>query len=493
MNDRAGERSCATAARELSDSPLTAAREFLDRPAVFESTRVWTWRQVHQASIALSARIAGASAVCNLCTSRLAFLITYLAALRNRCLMILPPSVSSGDLNEVLSRHPHAVVVGDAETGPDADAVHGVSPIRHVACTPSWPPAACSDDALAWEPAWAATSVVLFTSGSTGTPEPQAKTLRHLATGALVLGARLSKDLEGGLAAIERIVCSVPPQHMFGFECSVMLSLLCGMPVLDRRPLLPADVFAAFADDARCAWIATPLHLRSLVQSGQSMRACSVVITSTMALAPGIARQTERQLDAPVLEIYGSTETGVLALRRTARETRWQGVDGVRITRDDEANIATGSHFESPVRLLDELLLAADGSFTLLGRQSDLVKIAGRRASLAGLNLMLQEMPGLVDGVFYLPDTGSDTERLCLIYAGPTLDRTAARAWLRKRLDPVFLPRVFVRLERMPRTETGKMPRLLLDRAFAEWQLAVNAPPRPRSRRAAHAASAAFS
>jgi acyl-CoA synthetase (AMP-forming)/AMP-acid ligase II len=492
MTDGPAERPCEAAARALSDSPLSAAPAFLDRPAVFESTRAWTWRQIHQASIALSVRIAGASAVCNLCTSRLAFLVTCLAALRNRCVMILPPSISSADLQEVLSRHPHPVVVGDAATGHGADALRGLSAIPYVACGPAWPPAAYSADALAWQPAWDATSVVLFTSGSTGTPEPQAKTLRHLALGALVLGARLSKDLEGGLGAIERIVCSVPPQHMFGFECSVMLSLLCGMPVLDRRPLLPADVLAAFAGAARCAWIATPLHLRSLVQSGQSVRACSVVVTSTMPLAPGIARQAERQLDAPVLEIYGSTETGVLALRRTARETRWQGVDGVRVTRDDDANVATGSHFESPVKLLDELLLAADGSFTLLGRQSDLVKIAGRRASLAGLNLLLQEMPGLADGVFYLPDTGSDTERLCLIYAGPALDRTAALAWLRRRLDPVFLPRVFVRLERMPRTETGKMPRLLLDRAFADWQLAAAAPPRQRSRRAISATTAAF-
>ena len=49
----------------------------------------------------------------------------------------------------------------------------------------------------------------------------------------------------------------------------------------------------------------------------------------------------------------------------------------------------------------------------LLGRQADLVKIGGRRASLAGLNLLLQDLPGLHDGVFYLPDTGDPTERLC--------------------------------------------------------------------------------
>ena len=58
----------------------------------------------------------------------------------------------------------------------------------------------------------------------------QPKTLLQLAIGALVLGVRLSKDLAGGLASIQRIVCSVPPQHMFGVEASVMLPLVHGMP-----------------------------------------------------------------------------------------------------------------------------------------------------------------------------------------------------------------------------------------------------------------------
>ena len=72
------------------------------------------------------------------------------------------------------------------------------------------------------------------------------KTLLQLATGALVLGARLAAEVEGGLGRIDHLVCSVPAQHMFGLECSVMLPLVHGTPVLDRRPLLPADVAAAF-------------------------------------------------------------------------------------------------------------------------------------------------------------------------------------------------------------------------------------------------------
>ena len=465
------------AMRQLLDSPLAAAPVHLDRPAVVDAKRTWTWRQIHEASIALACRLGDASAVCNLCTSRVGFLITCLAALRNRCLMILPPSGSNADLAAVLMASARPVVVGDPEAWPEPWCDDRSDASSYLSCRPEWKPARASAEALAWQPGWDEIAVLLYTSGSTGVPEPQPKTLMHLARGALVLGARLSKDVEGGLAAIGRIVCSVPPQHMFGLECSVMLPLVHGIPVLDRRPLLPADVRAAFAGSPPGAWIATPLHLRSLVHSAEAVPFCSVVIVSTMPLTQAVARQSEQRVQAPVLEIYGSTETGALAMRRTARETQWLPMDGVQLEPGDDATVGRGSHFASPVTLLDRLAVDPDGSFTLLGRQTDLIKIAGRRASLAGLNLLLQELPGLEDGVFYLPATGSPTERLCLIHSGPPLDRAATRRWLRARLDPVFLPRAFIRLDRLPRSDNGKLRRQMLDLVFAEWLAAAQPQP----------------
>ena len=449
--------------QQLFDSPLLAAASHLDRPAVLGTQRVWTWRQVHEASLALSGRLGDAAAVCNLCTSRLSFLVTWLAALRSGCLLILPPSGGHADLAAILKASPGALVVVD-----DPQAIQAQQSAPRLTCRPEWKPAHATATELAWQPAWDDTAVLLYTSGSTGAPEPQPKSLRHLATGALVLGARLAQDVDGGLPAIRCIVCSVPPQHMFGVESSVMLSLVHGLPVLDRRPLLPADVRAAFADAAPGAWITTPLHLRSVVQAGEAIPNCSVVIASTMPLTQTLAQQTEDLVAAPVLEIYGSTETGVLAMRRTARETQWRPVDGVQLESADAATQARGSHFVSPLTLLDQIGMDADGRFTLLGRQADLIKIAGRRASLAGLNLLLQELPGLEDGVFYLPATGNPTERLCLIHSGPALDRAATDQWLRARLDPVFLPRTLIRVDRLPRSDNGKLPRQALDRVFEQ-------------------------
>lgn len=456
----------------LSDSPLLAGVSHLDEPAVLGVRDHWTWRQIHQASIDLLSRLGNASAVCNLCSSRVGFLITWLAALRGGRLLTLPPSGGHADLAKILASTDRTIVVAD-----DPDVVPAAW--RHeglcLIYRPERPPEQAAAAALAWQPAWDDTSVLLYTSGSTGSPERQAKSLRQLATGAQVLGARLARDVEGGLAAIRRIVCSVPPQHMFGLEGSVMLSLVHAMPVLDRRPLLPADVHAAFADGAPAAWITTPLHLRSLVQSGEQLPNCSVVIASTMPLAQTLAQQTEQLVAAPVLEIYGSTETGVLAMRRTAHDKLWQPVDGVQLESGDAETRASGTHFASPARLLDQIELEATGRFAMLGRQADLIKIAGRRASLAGLNLLLQELPGLEDGVFYLP-AGGATERLCLIHSGPPLDRAATDRWLRARLDPAFLPRTLIHVERLPRSDNGKLPRQALDRLFERWQASTRGP-----------------
>jgi len=464
----------------FADSPLAAGAAWLDRPAVIEHERTWTWRQVHEAAIAFAPRLAGASAVCNLCASRVAFLVACLAALRARCLLILPPSGGNAELGAVVGGESRALVVGDVEAWPEPWCAD-----RYLRCRPAWQAAVAGDEALAWHPDLDLAALTLYTSGSTGAPVPQHKTLGHLAQGARVLGTRLAQDVEGGVEGIARIVCSVPPQHMFGLECSVMLPLVYGMPVLDRRPLLPADVRAAFEGSPPAAWIATPMHLRSLVQSGEPVPSCRLVIVSTMPITAGVASQGEALVAAPVLEIYGSTETGAIAMRRPAREAAWRPMAGVRFESAPAGHThAWGSHFASPATLLDELAIEADGTFALLGRQADLVKIAGRRASLAGLNLLLQELPGLEDGVFYLPPTGNPTERLCVIHAGPPLDKAATRRWLRERLDPVFLPRDFIPVDRLPRGEGGKLRQQGLARIHAAWLSAQGGPARPRTTRA---------
>lgn len=435
--------------------PALPAPSLLQRLAVTGGARDWSWHEIHAAASELAGRLDPEHPVCNLCASRAGFLITWLAALRRGCLQLLPPSGGAADLVSLLDGTPGAMVVVDDETLLQPFAGTRVRGLVYLPQAPRTLPAA---SALEFSPDPDRVCVCLYTSGTTGAPQAQAKTWGQLTRGALALAARLDQVVEGGLASLRALVCSVPPQHMFGLETSVLLPLVTGLAVLDRKPLLPFDVRVALEQcGGPSAWIATPLHLRALARSGERLPHCRFALVSTMPLAPALAAQVEALANAPVVEIFGSTETGVIATRRTAAETGWRPIGDVRLEHGEGATLAHGAHFPSPHTLADLVELAGDGRFTLLGRHADMVKIGGRRASLAGLNLLLQDLPGLQDGVFYLPPTDSPTERLVLIHAGP-VDRAATERWLRERMDSVFLPRAWVQVERLPRDANGKLP-----------------------------------
>jgi acyl-CoA synthetase (AMP-forming)/AMP-acid ligase II/3-hydroxymyristoyl/3-hydroxydecanoyl-(acyl carrier protein) dehydratase len=446
----------------------------LHRPAVIGGEHDWTWHEIHAAARELADRLHPDTPVCNLCASRAGFLITALAALRRGCLQLLPPSGGLADLVALLGGTPGAMVVVDDET-----LLQPVSGARTggLVYLPQVPRHLPSPRELAWTPEARQTCVRLYTSGSTGAPQPHAKTWGQLTQGARALAARLDTEVHGGLAALRALVCSVPPQHMFGFESSVMLPLATGLAVLDRKPLLPLDVRTAVEQcGGPTAWIATPLHLRALARAGETLPDCRLALVSTMPLAATLAAQVEALVSAPVVEIFGSTETGVIATRRTATQASWQPIGDVRLEHGADGTLARGTHFPSPHTLADRVEIAGDGRFTLLGRHADMVKIGGRRASLSGLNLLLQDLPGLEDGVFYLPAEDAPTERLVLIHAGQ-LDRAAAERWLRERIDVVFLPRSWLQVERLPRDANGKLPRAALEALHAAQRTTVAAAP----------------
>lgn len=453
-----------TSSQSSLGMPLLAAPLWLGRPAVFGLHRVWTWRDIHTASLDVASQLDRGTTVFNLCSSRVAFLIVWLAALRCRCKQLLPPSGGSTELSALLEANRDGTVVTDDASQNSFGAAQRV--LRVVPCARTG-----GDDAdLGWRPTGNEPLVRLYTSGSTGIPQPQDKTLDQLTCGAELLARRLDSEVAGGFASITRIVCSVPPQHMFGLEASVMLSLRCGVPVVDRRPLLPADtqeVIDSGSDGV--LWVATPTHLRAQVRTGLAPKRCRAVLSSTMPLPTALAEQSEALLQAPVLEIYGSTETGALAMRRPARAATWCPLDGVTLESSDAGVLARGNHFSSPQWLPDVIERDDDNGFRLVGRVGDLIKIAGRRASLAGLNLLLQDLPGLQDGVFYQPKD-SEVGRLALIYTGPPLDVAAAGAWLSARIDPVFVPRAFIRVDQLPRSDAGKLPQAALDAIYRRWR-----------------------
>lgn len=306
----------------------------------------------------------------------------------------------------------------------------------------------------------------VFTSGSTGAPVPHAKHWGNLVRNARAEARHLASAFGGQPPAI---VGTVPPQHMYGFESTVLLVLQSGGALHGGRPFYPADIAAALAAVPRPRMlVTTPFHLRSLLAEADSVPPADLLLSATAPLSQQLAREAEERFGAPLMEIYGSTETGQIATRRTTAGAAWKTFPGVSIRAeagDDPEEpsrfFATGLHLDQPVPLGDILDLQDGENFILLGRSADLINIAGKRTSLAYLNHQLTAVPGVTDGAFLMPDeeAADGVTRLTAFVVAPGLTAAAVLQALRERVDPVFLPRPLVFVAALPRNATGKLPR----------------------------------
>jgi acyl-coenzyme A synthetase/AMP-(fatty) acid ligase len=249
---------------------------------------------------------------------------------------------------------------------------------------------------------------------------------------------------------------------MYGLETSVLVPLLSGLSVHNSRPFFPADLHAVLQQVPKPRiLITTPVHLRACVTAIARWPRLAYLISATAPLVRSLAIQAEQVMEAPVLEIYGCTETGSLASRHTAVDDLWELYPGIGIDAIDGR--VSGCHLGEPVVLNDVIERRGGSHFQLLGRRQDLVNVAGKRASLIDLNRRLAEIAGVEDGVFIAPDEAlGPAGRLAALVVAPTLSTTRILAELAERVDPVFLPRPLRKVARLPRNETGKLPRRAL-------------------------------
>ena len=414
---------------------------------------------LHDAAI-LAAQLPEAAHMVNLCRDRYAFAVAFAAALLRGQPCLLAGDQSAAGLAALAERFPAAYAVADQPVaaelsiGPELP-VHPVRPIGRQ-------PALCPPVPLI--PAGQLAALV-FTSGSTGAPVPHAKLW-----GALVDRSRAAA-LQFALseASPATVVGTVPPQHMYGFELTLLLPLHAAAASWCGPAFFPGDVQAALAAvPAPRILVTTPLQIRAYLQAGVELPSLQAAISATAPLDTAVAAEAEARWHAPMLEIFGATEVGSIASRRTLDGDAWTAYPGVVMQRDAGTTLIQAP-WAGPVELADQLEdlglgCSGAGRFRLLGRRSDLVKLGGRRASLLGLNRILLGLEGVADGAFVAPDDLERrvTARLLAVVVAPRRSPDSILADLRGRIDPLFLPRRVICVDALPRNELGKLPRQAL-------------------------------
>ncbi|WP_266159508.1 AMP-binding protein [Dyella silvatica] len=369
----------------------------------------------------VAAQLPSGAAAVNLCENRYSFLVAFCAiALRGQA-NLLPPSRAPQAVAEVMAAHPGCYVLGEQDS---TSATHSCWQLPALSAEPLTP----EDFVLPQIPADQLVAIG-YTSGSTGAPRANPKTWRSFHAS----NAGNLRMLQGVIGKHFHVVATVPPQHIYGLEMSVLLPLLGEISIHAGRPFFPADVAAALAEvpEPRVL-VTTPVHLRALVASGVELPVLAAMVSATAPLPTELA---------------------------------WSLYDGVHLHPQPDGTLIEAPQLEQALTLADIVTLQDDGRrFQLRGRHADMLEIAGKRASLADLTRRLLAIPGVRDGVVLQLDE-ADTigvRRIAALAVAPGLDEHAILAALRCAVDPVFLPRPLRLVQALPRNETGKLPRQAL-------------------------------
>jgi acyl-coenzyme A synthetase/AMP-(fatty) acid ligase len=407
----------------------------------------------------LAARLPDAEYVLNLCRGRFDFCLGFAAAVLRGQVSLLSSDRSPARLAELAASYPGLYVLTDepgdpaipggaAVITPD-DAGRRVSlPVQAIPVIPATQPAA-----------------LVFTSGSTGQPVAHRK----------LWGALVARSADAGIAfgmtAAQpcSVIAMVPPQHMYGFETSVLLPLHAPASVWCGADFYPGDVQAALAaTSAPRVLVTTPLQLRALLAAALDLPPLAAIISATAPLPADMAEAAERRWQTSVQEIFGATEVGSIARRRTLDGDVWTAYPSVVLSSKLDADGVSVAHAAGPFApefpLSDTIEVLDPAHFRLLGRRTDVVKLGGRRASLAGLSSILSGIDGVLDGAFVAPQDleHRPTARLLAFAVAPTRSAADILAELRGRIDPVFLPRRVICVDALPRNDVGKLPEAAL-------------------------------
>lgn len=313
---------------------------------------------------------------------------------------IVPPNVLPTTVKRLLQETP--VLLGDFAE----QSLQNSDPPRHspIIAKP-----------IAAKPGSAANrqALLLYTSGSTGESTLIGKSFKQLNAEIGLLeqcwGQRLANTLT---------VATVSHHHLYGLTFKLMWPLLTGrafhasdVAYLERLPEL--------SQQHELTLISSPAHLTNIPPSvdWSAIRGRIKAVFSAGAALPAAAasRSIEHFFTEPT-EIFGSTETGVVAWRHQHADAVWQVFDGIvcETSADGQMKLRSPALPDDDwFTCADKIRLSGNHRFELYGRADKVVKVAGKRVSLTAVERVLAGHPW-VNEIRVLPHV-QRTSRLCAV------------------------------------------------------------------------------
>jgi len=331
-------------------------------------------------------------------------------------------------------------------------------------------------------------AMIIYTSGTTGRPK-----------GAMLSHANLLHNVEScrivlKTVAADRFAVLLPLFHSYMLTVGLLLPLLVGGSIVLVKSLHPVRNAVQEILQRRATVLpAIPQFYRSMVNAPihfpLPLRIC---ISGAAPLPAQVLKEFEAKFHIPLIEGYGLSEASPVVTKNPLDGTRKAGSIGlpipdvqVSIQDDTGRELAVGEIGEVCVRggnvmlgywrqpaetakvLRNGWLLTGDigyrdreGYFYITDRKKDMILVNGINVYPREIEEVLYQFPGVKEAaVVGKPDSRKGEQPIAFVVPneGVTLDETALRHFVRRKLADYKVPRKVVLLPALPRNATGKI------------------------------------
>jgi len=250
-------------------------------------------------------------------------------------------------------------------------------------------------------------SFIYFTSGTTGEATAALKTKSNIEKEIEVLSELLKKY------NIKRVIVTVPFIHIYGSLTGLFYPYLNGIDIILKEHFLPNDLLDMCEDNSLI--VTTPLYIKALnkLSSQKDLREC-LFLNSTAPLQADDAQEFNKKFNSNIMQLFGSTETGGISYKFND-EILWTPLENVQIETNNENELKVSSPFISKelyingfkqtngeIQTFDYIEKESDNRFKLVGRSSQILKIAGKRYSTITIENILESIDGIEKALVYV-------------------------------------------------------------------------------------------
>ncbi len=429
----------------------------------------YTYEDIYALAAGIGATISPqASSVCLCAQDKGIFAAALLASLSYGFTLVLPYSYSEQVLQEVFTRliRNHikdlAAIVDRPMKLPQGVSALLPQPRPHTAIPTT--PAILPD----------ADFCHFFTGGSTGKPKIWSKTPRNLFAEAFYLSQKY------GISAHDRIVACAPPFHLYGFTFAVLLPFVSSASVAADIYTYPEEIRTALADYNATVFIGAPMHYRVLRKGTIPLQSLRLAFSSTGKLDETDGLCFQKHTGADLVEIYGSTETGVIASRCRAKgERAFKPLDVVDLKIHNQGLYVRSPFIPPKIQksadsyfsMGDRVRLYSEDNpkmgFELLGRADGIVKIGGKRVDLEEIRQKIKQTPHVEDAVVIARPTDKGRENTISALVEGDINIIQLRKAMSTLLEPYAIPRQIKITTAIPMLPTGKYDRKVIEALFS--------------------------